>query len=123
MRIVPVRASALGNSDSSFFVPDNKLYIQHFLMSHKQEMYSFDGDSTPITIVVIGAYFPSILLFDFYSVCLDTHVYNLYTVRKLALRRIQWLHFYSKWSTPSGVMGWMDSDDAPKIQTPLLPIS
>ena len=51
-------------------------------------MYSFDGDSTPITIVVIGAYFPSIPLFDFYSVGLSTHVYNLYTVGKLASRPI-----------------------------------
>ena len=92
-------------------------------MSFIKEMYWFDGYSTPITRLVLGAYFPSILLFNFYSVFLDTHVYNLYTVRKLALRQIQWSHFYSKWSTPSGVMGWMDSDDAPKIQTPLLPIS
>ena len=52
-------------------------------------MYTFDGYSTPITIVVFGAYFPSILLFDFYSVCLAMHVYNLYTVRNLALRPIQ----------------------------------
>ena len=88
MRIVPVRASALGNSNSSFFVPDNKLYIQLFLMSYKQKMYSFDGNSTPITIVVIGAYFPSIPLFDFYSVCLSTQVHNFYTVKKLALRPI-----------------------------------
>ena len=51
-------------------------------------MYSFDGDSTPITIVVIGAYFPSILLFDFYSVFLSTQIHNLYTARKLALRPI-----------------------------------
>ena len=57
-------------------------------MSPKQEMYSFDGNSTPITIVVIGAYFPSIPLFDFYSVCLSTQAHNLYTVRKLALRPI-----------------------------------
>ena len=92
-------------------------------MSFIKEMNWFDGYSTPITHLVLGAYFPSMLLCDFYSVCLDTHVYNLYTVRKLALRQIQWLHFYSKWSTPSGVMGWMDSDDTPKIQTPLLPIS
>ena len=32
-------------------------------------MYWFDGYSTPITHLVLGAYFPSILLFDFYSVC------------------------------------------------------
>ena len=57
-------------------------------MSHKQKMYWFDGDSTPITIVVIGAYFPSILFFDFYSVCFGTHVHNLYTARKLAFRPI-----------------------------------
>lgn len=37
MRIVPVHASALGNSDSSFFVPDNKFYIQLFLMSYIQK--------------------------------------------------------------------------------------
>ena len=55
-------------------------------MSFIKEMYWFDGYSTPITHLVLGAYFPSILLFDFYSVCLDTYVYNLYTVRKLALR-------------------------------------
>ena len=81
-------------------------------MSFKQKMYSFDGNSPPITIVVIGAYFPSIPLFDFYSVCLSTQVHNFYTVRKLALRPIQWLHFYSKWCTTSGDMGWMNSDDA-----------
>ena len=57
-------------------------------MSFIKEMYWFDGYSTPITIVVIGAYFPSIPLFDFYSVCISTHVHNLYTVRKLALRPI-----------------------------------
>ena len=57
-------------------------------MSYKQKMYSFDGDSTPITIVVIGAYFPSILLFDFYSVFLSTQIHNLYTARKLAFRPI-----------------------------------
>ena len=57
-------------------------------MSYIQKMYLFDGYSTPITIVVIGAYFPSIPLFDFYSVCLSTQVHNLYTVRKLALRPI-----------------------------------
>ena len=57
-------------------------------MSHKQKMYWFDGDSTPITIVVIGAYFPSILLFDFYSVFFSTQAHNLYTVGKLASRPI-----------------------------------
>ena len=57
-------------------------------MSYKQKMYSYDGDSTPITIVVIGAYFPSILLFDFYSVFLSTQIHNLYTARKLAFRPI-----------------------------------
>ena len=57
-------------------------------MSYKQKMYSFDGNSTPITIVVIGAYFPSISHFDFYNVLLSTQVHNLYTVRKLALRPI-----------------------------------
>ena len=57
-------------------------------MSYIQKMYLFDGYSTPITIVVIGAYFPSIPLFDFYSVCLSTQVHNFYTVRKLALRPI-----------------------------------
>ena len=64
-------------------------------MSYKQKMYSFDGDSTPITIVVIGAYFPSIALSDFYSIRLSTHVHNLYTVGKLASRPIQPSHFYS----------------------------
>ena len=49
-------------------------------------MYTFDGYSTPITIIVFGAYFPSNPHFDFYSVCISTHVHNLYTVRKLALR-------------------------------------
>ena len=83
-------------------------------------MYSFDGDSTPITIVVIGAYLPSILLFDFYSICISTNVYNLYTAGKLALRPIKWSHFYSIWCTPPGAVGWMDSDDALSIQTPLL---
>ena len=81
-------------------------------MSYKQKMYSFDGDSTPITIVVIGAYLPSISLFDFYSIHLSTNVHNLYTAGKLALRPIQQLYFYSKWCTTSGVVGWMDSDDA-----------
>ena len=75
-------------------------------------MYTFDGYSTPITIVVIGACFPSIPHFDFYSVCISTHVHNLYTVRKLALRLISWSHFYLKWCTTLGVVGWMDSDDA-----------
>ena len=81
-------------------------------MSFIKEMYWFDGYSTSITHLVLGAYFPSILLFDFYSVCLDTHVYNLYTVRKLALSPIERSYFYSKWCTTSGVVGWMDSDDA-----------
>ena len=89
-------------------------------MSYKQKMYSFDGDSTPITIVVIGAYLPSILLFDFYSICISTNVYNLYTAGKLALRPIKWSHFYSIWCTTPGAVGWMDSDDALSIQTPLL---
>ena len=57
-------------------------------MTYKQKMYSFDGNSTPITIVVIGAYFPSIPLFDFYSVFFSTQVHNLYTVGKLASRPI-----------------------------------
>ena len=68
-------------------------------------MYSFDGDSTPITIVVIGAYLPSIPLFDFYSIRLSTNVYNLYTAGKLALRPIKWSHFYSIWCTTPGAVG------------------
>ena len=81
-------------------------------MSYIQKMYSFDGYSTPITIVVVGAYFPSIPLFDFYSVCISTHVHNLYTVGKLASRPIQWLHFYLNWCTTPGAVVWMDLDDA-----------
>ena len=57
-------------------------------MSYKQKLYWFDGDSTVITIVVIGTYFPSIPFFDFYSVCFGMHVHNLYTTKKLALRLI-----------------------------------
>ena len=68
-------------------------------------MYSSDGNSTPITIVVIGTYFPSILLFDFYSICPGVYVHNFYTVGKLALRPIQWSHFYSNWYTTSGAVG------------------
>ena len=75
-------------------------------------MYAFDGYSTPIRNVVIGAYFPSITLSDFYIICLSTHVHNLYTIGKLALRPMQQSHFYSNWCTTPGVVGWMDSDDA-----------
>ena len=83
-------------------------------------MYTFDGYSTPITIVVVGAYFPSIPLFDFYSIRLSTNVYSLYTAGKLALRPIKWSHFYLIWCTTPGAVGLMDSDDALSIQTPLL---
>ena len=76
------------------------------------KMYLFDGYSTPIRNVVVGAYFPSIPLFDFYSVRFSTHVPNLYTVGKLASRPIQQSHFYLNWCTTSGAVGWMDSDDA-----------
>ena len=57
-------------------------------MSFIKEMYWFDGYSTPITHLVLGAYFPSILLFDFYSVFFSTQVHNLYTVGNLASRLI-----------------------------------
>ena len=83
-------------------------------------MYAFDGYSTPIRNIVFGAYFPSIALFDFYSIRLSTDVYNLYTAGNLALRPIKWLHFYLIWCTTSGAVGWMESDDALSIQTPLL---
>ena len=88
MRIVPVHASALTHRERDRFVPDNNFYIQCFLMSFIKEMYWFDGYSISITHLVLGAYFPSILLFDFYSVCISTHVHNLDTVRKPALRPI-----------------------------------
>ena len=74
-------------------------------MSFIKEMYWFDGYSTPITHLVLGAYFPSILLFDFYSICISTNVYNLYTAGKLALRPIKWSHFYSIWCTTPGAVG------------------
>ena len=71
-----------------FLSPITILNNNYFYCSIYKKMYTFDGYSTPITIVVFGAYFPSNLHFDFYSVCISTHVHNLYTVRKLALRPI-----------------------------------
>ena len=71
-----------------FLSPIPILNNNYFYCSIYKKMYTFDGYSTPITIVVFGAYFPSNPHFDFYSVCISTHVHNFYTVRKLALRPI-----------------------------------
>ena len=64
-------------------------------------MYAFDGYSTPIRNVVVGAYFPSIALSDFCSIRFSTHIHNLYTAGKLALKPIQLSHFYLNWCTTS----------------------
>ena len=84
-------------------------------------MYAFDGYSTPIRNVVVGACFPSIALSDFYSVRIRTYVHNLYTAGKPTLRPIQQWYFYLEWCTTPEAVGWMYSDDTLIIQTPLLP--
>ena len=84
-----------------FLSPVTISVYNSFLILYIPKMYAFDGYSTPIRNIVIGAYFPSITLSDFYSIRLSMHVHNLYTVGKLSSRPIQLSHFYSNWCTTS----------------------
>ena len=88
-----------------FLSPVTISVYNSFLILYIPKMYAFDGYSTPIRNIVIGAYFPSIALSDFYIICLSMHVHNLYTVGNLSSSPIQLSHFYSNWCTTSLVVG------------------